>query len=729
MGIKDMAIGTKVKGITIEFNGDTTKLGKAISDINKKTKDLDDQLKQVDRALKFNPKNTELLAQKQQLLGQKVEATKDKLTALKDAQAKLDDDPAVAKTSQDYMELRREIIETESKLEHFEKELKDLNNIKFKQLGDQVQQVGDKMKAVGEGMTKYVTGPIIAAAGASVAAFKEVDAGLDIVTQKTGATGEALDAMKDSAKNLATEIPTDFETAGAAIGEVNTRFGITGQELENLSGQFIKFAQLNDMDVSTAIDQTQKALAAFGMDASDAGTLMDQLNKVGQNTGASMDSLLTGLVQNGTAFQEMGLSAEQAATLMGQMETSGANSETVMQGLRKALKNATEQGIPLDQALSDLQNTILNGTDGMDGLTAAYDLFGKSGDQIYGAVKNGTIDFSNLGVAAEDAKGSVDKTFEETLDPADRFTMAMNRMKVTGYEIGSTLLDILNPAIEKLSKFFEAVSEKWNSLSPGMKDAITKFALIAAAVGPVLVVIGGLITKIGMLITFLPAIAGALPALGAAFTALAGPIGIVIGVIAALIAIGVLLYKNWDKVKEAAATVRDAVVNAFTQLKDTLTGVFKAIGTALVAPFKKAWEFIKAVVEKIKAVFKFKVSLPHIKLPHFSVQPKGWQLGDLLKGKIPTLGIDWYAQGGIFNSPSVIGVGEAGPEAVLPIDRLQDMLTAMADNIVNGMMAVMQLQAAGYGGEIKIVNYLYPNGPKMGEETVRMYDKYKRILG
>ncbi|MDK7064445.1 hypothetical protein, partial [Gardnerella vaginalis] len=80
------------------------------------------------------------------------------------------------------------------------------------------------------------------------AAFNEVDAGMDTIVTKTGATGKALEDMQDSMKNLATSIPTDFQTAGAAIGEVNTRFGLTGKSLEDLSGRFIKFAQINNMD-------------------------------------------------------------------------------------------------------------------------------------------------------------------------------------------------------------------------------------------------------------------------------------------------------------------------------------------------------------------------------------------------------------------------------------------------------------------------------------------------
>lgn len=706
-----------IKGIKIEFEGDTTKLDKALRSVDKSTAAIDKELKQVNKDLKFNPNNVDLWRQKQTLLTDKVAETTKKLDALKQAQSQLDDDPAIDKNSAEYRQLQREIIETESKLKTFKGQLKDIGNVNLKVLSQKFDEIGGKIQDIGENMTKYITGPIVGAGTASVAAFQQVDEGLDIVNAKTGATGAELENMRGIAEKLATELPTDFETAGTAVGEVATRFHLTGQDLEDLSEKFIKFADINNTDVNSAIDQTQKALSAFGMDATEAGTLLDQLNVVGQNTGVSMDTLLSGLIQNGTAFQELGLNAGQAATLMGQLETSGANSETVMQGLRKALKNAASEGIPLDQALSDLQNTILNGTDGMDGLTAAYDLFGKSGDQIYGAVKNGTIDFSNLGLEAAEAGDSVNKTFEGMLDPGDEFTTMMNQLKDLGYQVAGPLLEMLMPALEKLGEFLTGLAERWKSMSPETQKLILTIAGIVAAVGPVLMIIGSIITKLGMLMTFLPALAGILPVISGAFSALLGPVGLVIAAIAALVGIGIALYKNWDVIKEKASALFGHIKNVFGKIKEAITG-----------PIQAAKDFIKKVIDKIKSFFTFKVSLPKIKLPHFSIKPKGWKIGDLLKGSIPHLGIDWYAQGGIFNSPSVIGVGEAGPEAVLPIEKLNGMLANMADNIVNGLSVSMKMQNAG-GGDIVIPIYLYPSGPKMGEEIVKKYDTYKKILG
>lgn len=678
----------KIKGITIEFRGDTTKLDKALRTVNKETKDIDKELKAVNRSLKFNPTSVELWKQKQQLLTQKVSETKQKLDILKKAQQQMDAD-GVDKNTQEYRELQREIIETESKAKHFESELKKIGNAKMQALGEEFKQVGSKMQSIGSGMTKYVTAPIMAVGAAATKAFNEVQNGLNVVTQKTGATGTALQEMHDITRDLAKNLPTDFETAGTAVGELNTRFGVTGQELEKLSEDYIKFAKVNGVDLNSSIDETQKALSAFGLSAKEAPALLDRLTKAGQESGASVDTLTEGLIQNSAAFQDMGLNIDQSVNLMSQIEKSGANSETVMGGLRKALKNAAEEGIPLDQALSQLQDTIKNGTGDVDGLTASYDLFGKSGDQVFNAVKNGSLDFSDLAKNAADASGTLDSVFNQTLTPADKFQMALNSAKDVGYELGNTLLPMITPLIEKFTDKLQKVSDWWASLSPKTQKMIEIAGLIVAGIGPLLMIIGSLLGALGNIIIIAPMV-------GSAFSVMLGPVGLIIAGIAALIAIGVLLYKNWDKIKEAAGALKNWIVTTFGNLKNKVAEIFGGIKNAMLKPIEKAKELIKAIIEKIKGFFNFKAKLPHIKLPHFVIEPKGWHLSDLLEGVIPHLGIDWYAKGGIFSSPRVIGVGEAGPEAVVPIDKLQNMIMASNAQMISAM--VTALQAANMNG-------------------------------
>ena len=463
-----------------------------------------------------------------------------------------------------------------------------------------LDKVSKQFESVGKSFTKNVTAPILAIGGASIAAFKQVDEGMDIIVAKTGATGEALEGMEDSFKNLATTIPADFNQIGEAIGEVNTRFGATGEVLEDVSGQFIKFAQLNGQDVSSSIDQTQKALAAYGKDVEYASEYLDIMNKVSQQTGVSVDSLQNGIISNATAFQEMGLTLEQATIFMGDLEKSGTNAETVLNGMRKALKNATKEGKPLNQALEELEDAIMNGTDSMDGLTLAYDIFGKSGDQIYGALKNGTISFKDLAEASLDASGSVSETFEEMLDPADKFALAMQELQVVGYEVGSSLLEVLTPAIEKLSEFIQKLSDKWNSLSPETQDMIIKIGLIAAAIGPVLMLIGKVISVVSSVIAI-----GS--KLGGVIATLSGPIGWIVAAIAGVIAIGVLLYKNWDTIKAKAIEVWEGIkaffVEVWNGIKESAETIWEGIKLYYITLFDffknyftQIWDGIKKIV-------------------------------------------------------------------------------------------------------------------------------------
>ena len=624
-----MASG-KIRGITIELSGDTKGLVKSLNGAKSAVRGVQTQLKDVNKVLKLDPKNTDLLKQKQELLKTQVEKTKDALEQQKQALADLQNSADSDKTIDAQNALQREIAETEEKLKSAEQELKAFGSVgaqQFSAVGEQVQAMGKNVASVGDELTKKVTAPIVALGGLSIKAFKDVDAGMDIIVEKTGATGENLKGMQDSFKNIAKSVPSDFETIGSAIGEVNTRFGVTGDELETLSTQFIQFSSLNSQDVSTAVDQTQKALSAFGLSSASAGEYLDVMNTVAQSTGVSVDKLQAGIVQNGTAFQELGLNIEQSTLFMGQLEKSGANSETVLNGLRKALKNATAEGKPLDQALSELEDTITNGTDGMDGLTASYELFGKSGDQIYGAVKNGTISFKDLAKASLEAGGSVEDTFTQTLDPLDQFQVSMQSLKITGAEVGNTLFRVLAPAFDKIATAVEKLGTWWDSLSPKMQDIIVKVGLIIAVIGPLLATGGRLMIGIGQLMTFAPAIVSGVTAIGAVLTGTVIPaivgvvtaLGPIILAIGAVIAIGVLLYKHWDEISAKAIEIWEAIKEFFsktleaikqkfltiwTNIKTTITNVINQIKTTVT----NIWNAIKTTISNVVNGIRDKVS-------------------------------------------------------------------------------------------------------------------------
>ena len=133
------------------------------------------------------------------------------------------------------------------------------------------------------------------------------------------------------------------------------------------------------------------------------------------------------------------------------------------------------------------------------------------------------------------------------------------------------------------------------------------------------------------------------------------------------------------------SALRSNVINIFNGLKSRVGSIFNGIRSAIVKPVETAKNTMRRLVDAIKGFFHFKISWPHIPLPHFSISPAGWSVGDLLKGKIPSLGIKWYAKGGIMTEPTLFGGGEAGNEAILPLDGfykyLDDKLSSINNNI------------------------------------------------
>lgn len=708
----------RIKGITIELNGETVKLSKALQGLNTSIRQTTAGLRDVDKLLKMDPGNTDLLKQKQQLLATAIEDTKKKLEQEKEALKQLQEsgDSDATKAQQDA--LQREIAETEQKLKSLETEAKNFGAVWAQQMsnaGEKVKDVGDKVTKAGEGLTKNVTAPIVGVGAASIKAFSEVDDGLDIVTKKTGQSGEALKEMQESAKNLATSIPTDFETAGAAIGEVNTRFDLTGQELEDLSGQFIKFAQLNDTDVSTSIDQVQKAMAAFGVDTKDAGGFLDLLTVQAQNTGVDMNTLLTSMTSNAAALSEMGMQADGAAIFLAQLEESGVDASSVLTGMKKALANAAKEGKPMSEAMSDLQKSIAGAKTDEEGMQKAMELFGtKAGPTMWKALKEGQVSFRTLASDSYDfteSMGAVDQTFEGTLDPIDGFKTMMNQLKITLADLAGPIQTLLEPAFEKLKTVVTTLSEKFQALSPQQQEMIVKIAGIIAAIGPLLVIGGKIISLVGSIMTLAPMLAGAISAISLPV------LGIIAG-IAALIAIGVLLYKHWDEIKAKAAELKDWLSEKFEAIKEaistkitatkdkisetfekirstikdkiasakkTVLQLFEDIKNGIKSKIERAKEIVKSAVDKIKQIFTFEWKLPDLKLPHIVV---GDYIDVPVLGTIPnpsTLSVEWYkkAYDSIvgFSKPTVLataggykGFGDGhGREFVMGENKLREI--------------------------------------------------------
>ena len=388
------------------------------------------------------------------------------------------------------------------------------------------------------------------------------------------------------------------------------------------------------------------------------------------------------------------MSAADAATFLGQCETSGVDTTAVMAGLKKALTNASGEGKTMKEALSELQNTMLNAESSADAYNAAVDLFGaKAGPALAEFCKSGKLNFEDLGASLNGNLGSVEDTFNATLDPADQFKITLNQLQDAGYDVGNALGPVLAECLQMVTPILKEIINSWNALSPGTQEAIIKCLLLVATLGPLFSIIskvsGGVSSAIGIASKvpgILSTVSGGAKALWGILAA--NPIVLVIAGVVALIAIFVTLYKKCE-------WFRNGVNAIFGGIRD----------------------FIKGVIDKIKDFMNFEWKLPKIKLPHFKASGE-WSL---VPPKVPKFSVDWYAKGAILNRPTIFGAsgdklkggGEAGKEAVLPIDLLKTYMRE--ENEANNTELVRMIAQALSELTFGIENNIYLGDKKLAD--------------
>ena len=430
----------KIKGITIEFLGDASKVGKALSEIEGKSRGVDKELKEIERSLKFNPGNSELLIQKQEALKTAVENTKEKLVTLKEAQTEAQ--AAFERgelPKEDYDRLTREVLKTGNQLERLETQLKNVDkelkysNEDIKKTADSLHVFGEKAAGVGTKLSKMVTAPIVGVGVAFAAAFKELDEGLDTVIVKTGATGKEAVKLRKNFKNVYKELPLDAATVGEALGEVSTQFDLQGKKLENTTGLLLKFAKINGEDVTASTIAAKQAIERFELDTKDIPLILDAVTKTAQNTGVATNKLFDVAVKGAPQLRDMGLAFEEATALIGGLEQKGYDSSKAIAALTKAQSAWAKEGKSMQEGLEELEQKLLGAANEQEKLAIVTEIFGtKNGAMMLGALTDGALSADTLADAMGTAKGAVEAVFKETQDPADKFKTTLNDLKVLG---------------------------------------------------------------------------------------------------------------------------------------------------------------------------------------------------------------------------------------------------------------------------------------------------------
>lgn len=359
-------------------------------------------------------------------------------------------------------------------------------------------EIGKNVTSAGKSLTVGLTAPIAALGTASVAAFNEVDGGLDTIVTKTGATGRQLESLTASFETVFGSLPVTAEEAGVAIGEVNTRFGLTEKALEDVSAQFLRFSKINGVDLNSSIDGVDKLMTKFGVDASRVNEVLGYMTKVGQDTGLSMSTIISSLQSNGEALKDIGLDLGSSIALLAQFEASGVDAGTALTAMKKAVQSAAAGGRDASQAFSETVAAIKAAKTETEALTIATALFGSRGAaEMVAAIREGRMDVDQLGETMDKYADVVRKTFDATQDLPDETTKAMNRLKLAGAELGKSLMAQVVPAVTTLVESAGSLVDKLKSMDDGTKQTLIRTAAIAAAVGPVVSVAGKMISSIG----------------------------------------------------------------------------------------------------------------------------------------------------------------------------------------------------------------------------------------
>lgn len=749
-----------IKGITVEFNGETQGLDKALQSVNAEARKFNSTLKDVNKALKLDPTNTELLKEKQVALGNSVENTRDKLMRLESMQDQIAQQYKAGKIDQGaYMQFQLELENTRANLKKLEEQQKQFGNVakqvlqeagqKVQDFGKKVETAGGNITKIGDGMTKNVTTPIMAVGTAAVAAFSAVDDGTDTIVRATGASGDALDGLVGSYENVATKIPAELGDVASAIGEVNTRFQTTGPELESQTELFLKFANITGGDVVGSVDDADKALEAWGRDASDLPGFLGMVAKASQDTGLNAQKLMQDVQGNSASFKELGFSLEESINFMSMLDANGVESSTALAGLKKAVVNLTDSGMDEHEALQQVIGSIKDASTETEALEKAQEVFGTKGAaEMATAIRDGRLDIDDLSASMSEYSTVVDDTFANTVDGVDSAKTAANAAKIALADLGGTISDMLGPVLEQVTQILRNAKAALDNMDEGQKKAIVKVALLVAAIGPAIAIggrvvgiIGTVIEKGGALIGFLGKVPGAvttiigvaskagslistiggvaMPALSAAIGFLTSPIGIAVAAIVGAIAVFTLLYNKCEGFRNVVNTVGSAIQSGWSSAMtavgslaskgmeaaraavaqgvqninsqfpglsgaaSTVSNIMDGVRSAFASKIEAARSAVSQGIANIKNLFNFSWSLPPIKLPHFSVSGSF----SLNPPSVPKIDVSWYRQGGILNGAQIfgsmgdtlLGGGEAGAEAVLPLSSFYSELAAILD--------------------------------------------------
>ncbi len=611
----------RIKGITVEIGGDTTKLQTALKGVNTEIRNTQSQLKDVEKLLKLDPGNTELMAQKHRLLGDAVRETKEKLETLKTAAEQANDALARGEISQSqYDALQREIIETENNLRDLERQAGQsaVALQKIAATGEKLKTVGSAIEGVGQKLM-----PVTAAVGglgaAAVKVASDFDSAMSQVAAVSGATGKDLEALRDKAREMGSKTKFSASEAAEAMNYMAMAGWKTNDMLSGIEG-IMNLAAASGEDLATTSDIVTDALTALGLSAEDSGHFADILAAASSNANTNVSMMGETFKYCAPVAGALGFTAEDTAEAIGLMANAGIKSSQAGTAMRSMMTNLTGEVKFVGDAFGELtiQTTNTDGSmrslgDILADCRAAFAqmsesekaanaeaLVGKNAMSGFLAVMNAAPgDIEKLNSAINNCDGTAEKmaaTMQDNL--AGQLTILKSQLEELAISIG----EILMPYIRQIVGWIQGLVDWLNSLDEGTKKIIVTVALVAAALGPVLIVIGKVVGAIGTIMTVVPQIASAISGVIAfvsgtvipAISAVVAAIGWVPLAIAAVVAILVVLYNKCEWFREAVNAI-------WTQIKEFFVSAWEVICSFFTETIPNAWNSLVSFFQGIPA--------------------------------------------------------------------------------------------------------------------------------
>ena len=520
-------------------------------------------------------------------------------------------------SQEQYDALQREIIETEQELRNLETEAGKASD-SLKQIGEAgeiLQNVGDKIFDVGATLTTKVTVPIAAAGTAAVKTASDFDSAMSKVAAVSGATGDDLEKLRDKAREMGSKTKFSASEAAEAMNYMAMAGWKTGDMLSGIDG-IMNLAAASGEDLATTSDIVTDALTAFGLSAADSGHFADVLASASSNANTNVSMLGESFKYCAPIAGALGFSCEDTAEALGLMANAGIKStqsgtsmRSIMTALSSEVKFCSSSFGEMEIATSNADGSMRDLSDILADCRVAFDqmsesekasaaqaLVGKNAMSGFLALMNAAPqDVEKLSSAIANCDGtslSMAETMQDNL--GGQLTILKSQLEELAISFGEILMPVIRSIVTKIQEFID----KLNAMDPATKETIVKVALVAAAMGPLLVVIGKVISSVGSLMTFISKvptiIAGAKTAfstLGAAIGGISAPVVAVIAIVAVLVAAFVNLWNTNEDFKNSILSIWEQIKATFERLTSGIVDRINALGF----DFESFGELVKAV--------------------------------------------------------------------------------------------------------------------------------------